>query len=239
MKNKAMTSSVTLAQAVDGAKRDLLLQSARDEFADRGLAGATMRGIALRAGCTTGAIYPVFDSKESIYAALLGQSLGRLNAHIASAAVASNPPAAQARAACAAFLDYYLQHRFEVNLGLYAFGGLKRQGVGKDSDRALNQALQDALEQIAVPLAAARGIPLKTARPLVALLFSQMIGALVLQMAGRLSVMGMDAKTLLNLMLEQILPAAQTRTTRAIAGPRPVPKATRVLAPAKSPRKRS
>ena len=40
------------SDVVKGAKRELLLRAARDEFAEQGLEGATMRGIAVRAGCT-------------------------------------------------------------------------------------------------------------------------------------------------------------------------------------------
>src|SRR5260370_40554690 len=112
--------------AVKGAKRDLILDAARDEFTEKGLEGVTMRSIALRAGCTTGAIYPLFESKEAIYAALLEQSLSRLDAHVAAAVSVVREPRGQVDAACRAFLDYYLSHRFEVNLGLYAFRGIKR-----------------------------------------------------------------------------------------------------------------
>jgi AcrR family transcriptional regulator len=40
--------------------------------------GASIRVIAKRAGYTAGAIYSYFDSKEAIYAALLRESLERL-----------------------------------------------------------------------------------------------------------------------------------------------------------------
>ncbi len=193
--------------SVKDAKRDFILQAAREEFMDKGLDGATMRGISLRAGCTTGAIYPLFDSKETIYAALLGQSLSRLDTHVAEAVVPTQPAAAQVEAACAAFLAYYLQHPFEVNLGLYAFSGLKRLGVGRSSDRALNDALWAVLERIARPLAVARTLPENAVRPQVALLFSQMIGALVLQLAGRLDALETSPADLLRLLLAQLLPA--------------------------------
>ena len=65
------TAAKDWSDVVKGAKRELLLRAARDEFAEQGLEGATMRGIAVRAGCTTGAIYPLFDSKEAVYAELL------------------------------------------------------------------------------------------------------------------------------------------------------------------------
>jgi len=192
------------SDSVKSAKRDLLLRAAREEFADEGLEGATMRGIAARAGCSTGAIYPIYESKEAIYADLLQHSLSSLDAHVASAVQSANSPKAQVEAACAAFLQYYMQNRFEVNLGLYAFRGVKRQGVGKSLDDALNRALWKVLERIAVPLAQLRGLEPADVRPWVALLFSQMIGALVLQMSGRLKFLKTDARALLDLMLMQI-----------------------------------
>jgi AcrR family transcriptional regulator len=202
--NNKMPSARDWSNAVRGAKRDLLLNAARDEFVDKGLEGATMRGIALRAGCTTGAIYPLFDSKEAIYAALLEQSLLLLDQHVADAIARVQGTKLQVEAACRAFLEYYLSHRFEVNLGLYAFRGLKRQGVGKKADRLLNQALWKVLQRIADPLAEARGIAVMDVRPMVALLFSQMIGALVLQIAGRLEFLEIDARELLRLLLQQL-----------------------------------
>lgn len=209
MRNNAIKLTSNWADTMKDAKRDFLLQAAREEFMDKGLEGATMRGISLRAGCTTGAIYPLFDSKEAIYAALLGQSLALLDARVAAAVeAASATPTAQVAAACEAFMDYYSQHPFEVNLGLYAFRGIKRLGVGKNSDQALNDALWTVLERIALPLAAARGLPAKAVRTWVALVFSQMIGALVLQLAGRLDALNTHPKEMLQLMLAQLLPAA-------------------------------
>lgn len=204
MSNNQISRPQGWSGAVKGAKRDLLLNAARDEFVDKGLEGATMRGIALRAGCTTGAIYPLFQSKEAIYAALLEQSLFLLDRHVADAILHVEEPKLQVEAACRAFLEYYLLHRFEVNLGLYAFRGLKRQGVGKKADRRLNQALWTVLERIAEPLAEARGLASVDVRPMVVLLFSQMIGALVLQIAGRLDFLEIDPRELLRLLLQQL-----------------------------------
>ena len=204
------------SDVVKDAKRDLLLRAARSEFAEQGLEGATMRGIAVRAGCTTGAIYPLFDSKEAIYAELLRQSLAALDAEVAEAAAAAKTPRAQVEAACAAFLNYYLEHRFEINLGLYAFRGLKRLGVGKPSDDELNLALWKVLERIARPLGEVRGLKPSEVRPWVALLTSQMIGALVLQIAGRLDFLDTGAPALLRMMLAQCLPdvTASKKITR-------------------------
>ena len=215
--SKPEPSATDWSDVVKGAKRELILRAARDEFAEEGLEGATMRGIAVRAGCTTGAIYPLFDSKEAIYADLLKQSLAALDVHVAEAVAAARTPEAQAAAACEGFLNYYLDHRFEVNLGLYAFRGLKRLGVGKPSDEDLNQALWKVLERIARPLSVARGLKSAEVRPWVALLTSQMIGALVLQIAGRLDFLDTDAKSLLRMMLAQSLAVPKRTTVRTRA----------------------
>ena len=201
--------------ALHDARRGLILSAARDEFIDKGLEGASMRSIALRAGCTTGAIYPHFESKERMYAALLAQSLERLDTVVLAAVqAASTAPDsapgvahAQVRAGCQAFLAYYMAHPFEVNLGLYAFRGLKRQGVGKPTDRELNAALWQVLDRIAQPLEQSHGGSAEAAQSLVALLFSQMIGALVLQLAGRLDPLGTDPARLLDLMLATLAAA--------------------------------
>jgi AcrR family transcriptional regulator len=214
---KRAASTKDWPDVVRGAKRELLLRAARSEFAEQGLEGATMRGIALRAGCTTGVIYPLFDSKEAIYAELLKQSLAALDAFVAEAVSAAQTPEARVEAACAAFLNYYLDHRFEINLGLYAFRGLKRQGVGKASDDELNQALWKVLECIAVPLTEVRGLKPAEVRPWVALLTSQMIGALVLQIAGRLDFLDTGAERLLGMMLAQCLPSGAEPKRRKVS----------------------
>ena len=208
------------SRSVKGAKRELLLRAAREEFAEQGLEGATMRGIALRAGCSTGAIYPLFESKEAIYADLLQHSLSALDARVAVSVRSADGAEARLAAGCEAFLGYYLENRFEVNLGLYAFRGVKRQGVGKALDDALNRALGQVLERIAQPLSDMQDRDVSTVRPMVALLFSQMIGALVLQMAGRLKFLETDPRMLLGMMLAQlgVAPASPLeKTTRKIA----------------------
>ncbi|XSC41789.1 hypothetical protein ACF1BQ_024070 [Bradyrhizobium sp. RDT10] len=67
------------------------------------------------------------------------------------------------------------------------------------------------LERIALPLTEVRGLKPSEVRPWVALLTSQMIGALVLQIAGRLDFLDTGAKTLLRMMLAQCLPQATGR----------------------------
>ena len=83
-------------QAVADVRRSLVLQAARSAFFELGLEGASLREIAKRAGYTPGAIYSYFDSKEQVYGALLGESLDRLNVHVAASPRPGSPPPALA-----------------------------------------------------------------------------------------------------------------------------------------------
>ena len=65
----------TYQQTLDLQRRRLIVDAARRVFEDAGLEGASIRAIAQMAGCTTGAIYPLFRSKEEIFAVVLGESL--------------------------------------------------------------------------------------------------------------------------------------------------------------------
>lgn len=163
-------------------KRVAILAAASEVFGENGLQGATMREIAQRAGCTTGAIYPLFASKELIYAELLATSLADLHSHVAAAAQGKGAGLPHERAA-KAFLDHYLARPYEVNLGLYAFNGLKKLGVGKAHDRALNKALIDTLVLLSPHERRTRNSP-PDADAMAA--FAQLIGTLVLHQAGRL-----------------------------------------------------
>jgi hypothetical protein len=77
------------------------------------------------------------------------------------------------------------------------------------------------------PLTEVRGLKPSEVRPWVALLTSQMIGALVLQIAGRLDFLDTNAPVLVRMMLSQCLPGAKRATVRAARKPKQAPLARR------------
>jgi AcrR family transcriptional regulator len=170
-------------EPVYAMRRDVILIAAREVFQEDGLDGASMRGIAARAGCTTGAVYPLFASKEHIYAALLERSLAAL--HECVSAAHAKARVRPHEAAAKAFAAYYFERPYEVNLGLYAFnGGLKRLGVGKESDRSLNDALAATVKLLShKPVKTKATVPDASAMAM----FAQLIGVLVLHLSGRLT----------------------------------------------------
>jgi TetR/AcrR family transcriptional regulator len=168
----------------------LILEGAWKVFARDGLDGATMRAIALEAGCTTGAIYPLFPSKEAIYAALLAESLQRLFNHVRVAAERQHESAARLRAGALAFVEYYRARADEVTLGLYLWHGVRPQGLSRDLDSELNRRLGDTLALLQTNIGELAKQKPGTARHEVAALFAFLIGALVVNQTGRLKTLG-------------------------------------------------
>lgn len=180
-------------QALRAARRALIVAAARRVFARVGLEAATLRAIAAEAGCTTGALYPVFAGKEEIYAAVLADSLQALGERV-EAAVGATEPETAAAAGLLAFYDYYLERPEELALGLYLFNGLKPAGLSAELDRALNAQLRGVFAPLERRLAEA-GAPDPVGRTAGGI--AQAIGALVLERTGRTRLWGRSGRSLL------------------------------------------
>jgi AcrR family transcriptional regulator len=176
--------------ALHSMRRRLILDAAWTVFARNGLGGATMREIAAAAGCTTGAIYPVFASKEEIYGALLADSLGRLHAAVEARTLTAATPSEALRRGALAFLGYYKGRPEEVSLGLYLWNGLHPQGLSRRLDRELNRQLGATVGLLEAAIRALGPTRPTHARTEAAALFAFMIGALVAQQTGRLHTLG-------------------------------------------------
>ena len=129
------------SERLNALRRQLILDAAQRVFERDGLEKTTIRAIAAEAGCTTGAIYPWFAGKETIYGALLEESLQRLHACLSEAAATGDARTA-ARSAIHAFFGYYAERRTDFSLGMYLFQGLGPRGLGRDMDERLNARLR-------------------------------------------------------------------------------------------------
>ncbi|MBE7638022.1 TetR family transcriptional regulator [Sneathiella sp. P13V-1] len=172
-------------------KRRAILDAAAAEFAEKGADKASMRAIAAAAGMTTGAIYTMFDGKEDIYAALLHESLSRLNRYVAEKTEAAESPEEAVRASIMAFFDYYIDRLFEVQLGMHSFSGFNHGSLGRDRDERLNAALIETLDifartisEFAKTLSADEVLAERDA------IFSCLMGALSLAHTGRAESIG-------------------------------------------------
>lgn len=176
--------------------RQRILDAAREVFAEQGLEGASLRAIAARAGYTPAALYFHFDSREAIYAELLRISLADLASAIATAA---QGPDAFRQGALALF-DFYAARPQELALGLYLGpGGPAPRGLGQGVDPELNALLLAAL----APIREAAGISPEP-DALVAEVFAQAVGLLVLSETRRLRLFGLPARGLMQRLLERM-----------------------------------
>lgn len=184
-------------ERLSALRRQMILDAAQRVFERDGLEKTTLRAIAKEAGCTTGAIYPWFASKEILYGALLDESLQRLHAHLA-AATSGGEPAAAARRAIQAFFGYYAEHRTDFSLGLYLFQGLGPRGLGRDRDEQLNHRLRQCVDLLGVALARTKAWNLDTVQTEQMNIFTYLIGLLLLLHTHRLKSLGEQADVLLD-----------------------------------------
>ena len=205
-------------RAAVAARRDAVLDAARSAFLELGLEGASLREIARRAGYTPGALYSYFDSKEAVYGALLGESLDRLNDFVDGAA-AGEPQSVAGRAAggggrrlleatvrakAQAFLDFYLAHPRDLDLGFYLSHGLQPRGLTPALDERLNARLQEALQPVRDGLLAL-GLAPDDAQAETTAVFALAAGLLLLAHTGRIRMFGQAPQALFGRYLDALL----------------------------------
>ena len=184
------------AVALRDLRRNLLIEAAKTVFSAVGLEGATMRAIAAEAGCTTGAIYPYFQGKEDLYAAVLSETLTALKEHVAAAiegSIEGSVTGAGAQAGLQGFFDYYHQHPDDLALGLYLYSGMQPAGLNPKLNRALNKQLRETFELIEQAFAG-DSEPDPGARTASGI--AQATGLLILEQTGRLRLFKQDAQDL-------------------------------------------
>jgi AcrR family transcriptional regulator len=184
-------------EAVSGHKRELILDAAKQIFAEEGLEGASLRAIAVRAGYTPAALYFHFESKEAIYAEVLKTSLASLGATVDMAIAKTRTPALRLKAAAMAFFRFYAENPGDLDLGFYLFrGGMKPAGLGHERDVVLNAALGAALRPIA-DAAIELGATRQKANLLMIDCFAHATGLLLLLHTGRIRMFGGSAPDLM------------------------------------------
>jgi len=205
--------------ALNEARRALILDAARSAFLELGLDGASLREIAKRAGYTPGALYSHFGSREDIYAALLGESLLRLQhciddaaAPVADAAGAPDRPATLAclRATALAFFGYYRDHPQDMDLGFYLFNGARPRGLTSDLNQQLNDRLRNALRPMQ-HLLVRLGLTEQEALIETTAIFAHVTGVLMLRNTGRIRLFGQDAQALMARHLDQLSARLEVR----------------------------
>ena len=185
-------------ETLDVYRRRIIVDAARRVFETSGLEGASIRAIAQTAGCTTGAIYPLFRSKEEIFAAVLGGSLSRITVEVRAAMEGVVAPAKSLRRGTLALYKYYDAHPSELALSLVLFNGDRKKRLGCGLDEALKRQLDGLLALLADQVRKATAKPfLPMVRIEATALITYLVGLLVLKHGGRIDVLGNNASVLL------------------------------------------
>jgi AcrR family transcriptional regulator len=199
------------------ARRQHVLDAARAVFFELGLEGTSIREIAQRAGYTPGAIYSYFASKEEVYAALLGESLERLNAAVQEALASTrhqddgHDARRRLQRAAQAFFSFYADNPRDLDLGFYLFQGMQPRGLTSELDEQLNRRLRDALAPVQEALQTL-GMTEAEALAEVTALFAHAVGLLVLSHTGRIRMFRQKSSELFSAYLQQLDGRAQGRS---------------------------
>lgn len=190
-------------EAVSEHKRELILDAARQVFAEEGLDGASLRAIAIRAGYTPAALYFHFESKEAMYAEVLHASLQSLGTAVTQAVARTHTARQRLKAAAMSFFGFYAENPRDLDLGFYLFrGGMKPAGLGHERDVKLNAALEAALRPIA-EAAIDLGATQERANLLMVDCFAHATGLLLLLHTGRIRMFGASAPELMEVYIDE------------------------------------
>ncbi len=184
-----MSQTVDRKDRVKAFKREAILQAAKEVFADKGLSGASIRTIASACGYTPGAIYSYFESKEHIYAEILGEVLDNLYSEMMQSAENSDNPA---RAVLTALYNFYAARPDEYHLSYYLFEGMRRKGLTPELNSMLNERLTRLVGGIEKAL---QGLSVITPENSAAISVSAMAhvsGVLLLHHTGRLKTLNQE-----------------------------------------------
>ena len=88
-----------------------ILDAARDEFGEHGFAESSIVGITQRAGVALGTFYTYFDSKESVFQALVSDMSAQVRDHVAPAFKDATDALDGERRALESFLQFARKHR--------------------------------------------------------------------------------------------------------------------------------
>lgn len=84
------TAAIKRGRPVDPAKREAILETARELFFEHGY-GVGLETIAARAGVSRQTIYNLFESKDDLFAAIVQESSGQITAALAELTPESTP----------------------------------------------------------------------------------------------------------------------------------------------------
>ncbi len=150
MKQPAVKVAQPRARDAERSRNDILA-AARGEFADHGLGGARMDRIAQSAGLNKRLIYYYFESKESLFLAVLERAYEGIRGEEQQLNLTQTEPIEAIRRLIAFTWNYYIAHPEFLTLlnseNLHRARHLKRSAKVKTMHSPLVRTLADVLER--------------------------------------------------------------------------------------------
>ncbi len=153
-----MSGPGTHEQAADSRAR--ILREARRLFIERGYYSLSMREIAAQAGISKAGIYHHFKDKESLFLAVLTDSLQELEAIIRAAEEGSGPVAERVRHMARQIMSQPASRRAIIRLASQEMGNLSRAGREAFREAYYGRFIQRIQSLMAAGIAAGEFIPL-------------------------------------------------------------------------------
>ena len=123
-----------------------LLEAAREAFAARGYAGASVRDIAGAAGVNPGLVRYHFGSKEGLYAQVMDEAMGRLEARLLEASGGPGGTRARVHRVVEAYVAHLVEDRLLPRLIQRAL--LDNDGVAIEAVQGRHRALKGGLSPL-------------------------------------------------------------------------------------------
>lgn len=142
------------------ATRNALLETATEQFADRGFAQTSLEGVATAAQLTRGAVYHHFANKQALFEAVLDELERRANERILAVAARTTDPWEAGMAAVEAYLDECCDPtygRLTWQEGPVALGWTRF----KEFERKYNYGMTEQLLQVTMDAGYLERVPLQ------------------------------------------------------------------------------
>lgn len=205
----AAASAPRLRQAVADFRGQMVREAAKHVFATHGIQEASLREIAKAAGCTTGAIYSLYQSKEELYADVLRDSLAAMGVRLSEAVQRTEQ---HTRAVLQTMLTFYEERPEDYDLSFYLFGGARPVGLRDDLNAELNDRAADVIAKVAAALQHDGLAEAGNAQELAVSAVAQVFGIALLHKTGRLRSWKQQANRLLARYLALLEPAPPPRS---------------------------
>jgi AcrR family transcriptional regulator len=99
----------------DGLRQNII-EAARQAFADESYAGLTMRKIAARVGCTAGAIYVYFSSREELLRHVWAGEFQKLHVYTLGAVDQAKDPVEKVRQVFLSWVRFFFKHQDDFRI---------------------------------------------------------------------------------------------------------------------------